>query len=172
MHVQGRVSLIASTMVDWPLFISSVLAISGRSPTRKLDERARPIDHLAAYLAALSCLKDETSDPILAIKKANATLEHISFTFVIEVDHKNALHIVEMHSGIIVTVAQEDLIICTATLGIWRAAILESCKLTFSKTIRIIFNQIYFILKQNELGYIFPDINIKKHTDGTFLLSE
>jgi hypothetical protein len=163
------VTLIAMTMVDWEAYIQSVLNAMGRSPTRTLDTRATPINHLAAYLASLDCIKNELSDPISAIKTANATLEHLSLTFAIEATDLDFLRVVEVHGGITITTGI-GVAICTASLGTWKLAILEACKKQYPKTVRAIFNEIFFILRKDELGYIFGDINIKKHQDGTHLL--
>jgi hypothetical protein len=163
------VTLIATTVVDWAAFIQSVQSATGRSPTRRLDERASPIDHLAAYIAALDCVSNEASDPMLAIRTANATLDHVSLSFAVETTDLDALRSATVVMGIAVITGVE-VAVMTATLGTWKRAILEAMKPHHPKNVRLVFNGIFFYLKSNELGHIFEGYSIKQAKDKTFLL--
>jgi len=101
-----EITLVAGTAVDWPKFVTAINNALGRSPTRGLDDYALPVGSPASYVAAIAEFNRAGSNPVTAVKEADRTFAHLSFTFLVSADQATTLSILKGAIGLIATSAE------------------------------------------------------------------
>lgn len=160
---------ISFPLVDWNNFLKFVHNVSSRSPTKLLDSEHKPIGDLYSYIGAIGYFAyGKTPDE--SIRYCPSILNHLFFTFIIEVDDKDFLITLLKETNLKVTdnsvIDRDVMYIVSGTLLDWKNAIVVFTHR--SKEERIVFDKIFYYFQSLGLQDVFFNNAKTVFDDKTF----
>lgn len=168
-----EVEIITGTQIDWKIYLQKTNEKLGRSLTRNLDSKNLPVQTLASFIATLDSLKNESSDPINAVREAGGILEHLHFGFLINTTTASILEIIErtgLRTISKVIDKSKALAIASGTLLNWYIAIIHGCNANRSFECRVVFNKCLLLFERQGLGEVWGLFCKEQLKDKSFTL--
>ena len=164
------------TLVDWKRFVKTIDDVTGRSPTRSLDNSRIAVGDISSFIAAISYFSAELT-PYEMAKYSPVLLKHVYYGFLIELTEKQYLTILKESEIVctdnyLVKGDDENIVLMTGTLFQWKGATITFSNPLYPPKLRSIFNAIYLYLLSQGLKDIFAEYNQKQIDGDTFILVE
>jgi hypothetical protein len=167
-----KISPLSITQVEWRTYIKFVEDVLGFNPAQALGSTVIKLETPAAYLATL----DFENQPLDQLRKGaflNNTFDHLSVSFIAELDHEALLELLQTLPTLdyIVKKARKTyLVILSAKISVWYSVVLKALQIGRPIEVREIF-QIILIWFDN-MGFkdVWAEHERKLQPDGTFIL--
>jgi hypothetical protein len=167
MKAKPTIVPIVAPKINWHDFVSTIMAMTGRSPTRILDASGIRVGDDLSFLLALNSFQDNQG--ILS-----HTLSHVSYTFLVEMKLDDYFILLKETSFDCVDTRRskdEDLIVLiSGSLFEWKQAIVTFSDPQRSFWLRYTFNAIYLMLCNSGLSDVFHGIRKTELLDQTLSL--
>lgn len=150
---------IAITSVDLTTYIREV------RPGPKLDPFYIDPNSLLGFLSSM--VRD--GDPRNAIRNVNHLLRHLSVSFLIKANEKDA-HELKFFTNLVVSLVGEDMFLVAGTLEEWKIAIIDLCNPSSTMKTRYIFNCCLLYIEKAGLIEVFGNYSKQTQPDQTFIL--
>lgn len=168
-----KVEMITRSMIDWNVYLQETNEKLGRSVTRNLDSKNMPVQTLASFIATLDSFRDESSDPLKAVREGGGLLEHLHFGFLIQATSVAILEIIE-RTGLRTISKKIDkdsaLAVVSGNLLNWYTAILHGCNEARTFECRVAFNMCLLLFDRQGLGEVWGLFCKERLKDNSFTL--
>ena len=146
----------------------------GRSPTRELDNASMQVGSPGTYLAALAEYHRPRSNPVTALRDADRTLTHLSYTFLVGCDRDMAVCVLKCSVGLFVLDAEpsrgRENFLITGNLRDWRSCVVESCTPDSPAEARAFYNAVWSAFDRLGFRDVFAAYRRRDMRDQTFVL--
>lgn len=168
-----KVEMVVMPLIDWTVYLQQTNENLGRSVTRKLDAKNMPIQTPSSFIATLDSFRNESSDPLKAVREGGGLLEHLHYGFLIHATSTAILEIIE-RTGLR-TISQsvekrEAFAIVSGNLLNWYTAILHGCSPDRSFECRVAFNMCLLLFDRHGLGEVWGLFCKERLKDDSFTL--
>ena len=145
------------TEVNYQELFGFAQRVLGRSITRQLDARDMASQTQASFIAALDCIRNESSDPMKAVRDGGGLLEHLHYGFMVHCTTAALLEILQATGLRAVTDKVDDetsFSVISGNLAIWYSSILHCCRKEKSFECRAVFNKCLIHFERGGLGEV------------------
>jgi hypothetical protein len=166
--VLPTIKIIASTQVDWPIFVRTINDLTGRSPTRELDAQGVPVGNFGSYLSALSYFQN--SDRATIVPHFNV-LHHASVSFLCDMPEHDFCKLMIAGHELKILIAPEGAFIFSGSLAAWKNEVILKSKSITEPSVRLFYNLIFMLFVVQLKMNLWVGYTKTEFPDGTFILS-
>ena len=163
MSTPASVTPISGSTISWTRFLKDVLQVTGRSPTRSIDESGLTLSDYAKYIIALKELRSkEVSNPVDILRDAGSLLQHIHFSFLIGGSVGLIFKICELTALSVLStrIKKGRFALVSGTLREWKNAVTELSKDKSSETQWVVETLLGFFFTLG-LKHVFPNVTLR-----------
>jgi len=156
LQMEENVRLTAITLVNWEGFVDACIEFTGLSPTRVCDKERIKVGDVRSYLASLTTFID-----------SEESLKYVDVTFLIKTYRVLSLVPYMQFTLFNWEDKYHRVVIVNSSLLVTRDTIV---KMSQNPETRFISNQMYILLSQLDLEFVFKEWKREQQPDKTFIL--
>jgi hypothetical protein len=163
-----EVHLVAMTAIDWEKYVKRVEALTGKSPTRKLDELNIPVGNHESYVLSLTSFF-QNPNPLSCLQRQPKLYRHVNMTFVCQISSDVFQKLVVANNMTFIECGDDTYVITVNVASLSETII--SCMTThYSFEMREFLTSIIYILDRLQFTLLFSNYKRIRISDGSMIL--
>ncbi len=165
------VTPIVTPKIDWEVFNKVCYTGLGRSVTASLDRSKMLVGSTPSYIAALGEFQQQSSEAFSILRNAGPILRHLFVSFLVKGDH-DVIFEVALEGSISILESENDIVMASATMDRWHAAVINYCSPRASKYLRAFGSNVLREFDRMGLTPLWENFSRKGDTTNIVLLEK